>query len=86
MHCSDNWKKSENSAIEMSDLHIWKTNLFHVNTGALIVSFKIHRTNDQFNFFMKGNYLLNQNMHFISFSISFSFCHLLYFFLPPFQI
>lgn len=53
MHCSDNWKKPENSAIEMSDLYIWKIDLFNINIGALIISFKTHRIKGQFNFLGK---------------------------------
>lgn len=53
MHCSDNWKKSEYLTIEMSDLYIWKTNLFGINIGALIMSLSTYKINGQFNFLVK---------------------------------
>ena len=59
MHCSDNWKKSKKLTVEMRDLFIWKTTLFHINIRVLIMLLKIYKTDGQFNFFIKGNYLLN---------------------------
>lgn len=53
MHCSDNWKKSENVTTEMSDLYIWKTNLFNTNIGDLIMSLKRSKIDGQFHFLLK---------------------------------
>lgn len=51
---------------------------------SLIMSLKTHGIKSQFNFFVIGNYFLNQNIQIISFSllISCSLCHQ-FFFLPP---
>lgn len=86
MHCSDNWEKSENPTIEMSDLYVWKTNLFYINIGAHVTSLKIHKTDHcQFNFLLKEIIcLIKICIPYLSVCLFFFFWSLtLFYFLPP---
>lgn len=45
----------------MSDLYVWKTHLFDINIGALIIL--KHRINDQFSFLLMEIVYLNYAYH-----------------------
>lgn len=46
-------KKSENVTVEMSDLYIWKTNLFNTSIGDFIMSLKTYKIDGRFHFLLK---------------------------------